>query len=159
MNFRTYGIPAQLAAFYRQSCEPTNTTYGSRKLSNGARRCNLFFSINFKMMARMFLCPRRSRCGSGTARKCMTLHDAFLSANPYFLSFPAFWPDAENKRVKSSFPSCFTYENGGPAGGGARTHTALRPLDFESSASANSATPAIWKGTGRYGLGAQAQAC
>ena len=28
------------------------------------------------------------------------------------------------------------------AGGGARTHTALRPLDFESSASANSATPA-----------------
>ena len=33
------------------------------------------------------------------------------------------------------------------AGGGARTHTALRPLDFESSASANSATPAILKGT------------
>jgi hypothetical protein len=31
----------------------------------------------------------------------------------------------------------------GTAGGGARTHTALRPLDFESSASANSATPAI----------------
>src|SRR6266404_5640601 len=30
----------------------------------------------------------------------------------------------------------------GSAGGGARTHTALRPLDFESSASANSATPA-----------------
>src|SRR5437870_3077302 len=29
------------------------------------------------------------------------------------------------------------------AGGGARTHTALRPLDFESSASANSATPAL----------------
>ena len=28
------------------------------------------------------------------------------------------------------------------AGGGARTHTTLRPLDFESSASANSATPA-----------------
>ena len=31
----------------------------------------------------------------------------------------------------------------GFAGGGARTHTALRPLDFESSASANSATPAL----------------
>src|SRR5712664_2316500 len=31
------------------------------------------------------------------------------------------------------------------AGGGARTHTALRPLDFESSASANSATPAFEK--------------
>src|SRR5439155_8057329 len=31
------------------------------------------------------------------------------------------------------------------AGGGARTHTALRPLDFESSASANSATPAFGK--------------
>src|SRR5207247_738989 len=31
------------------------------------------------------------------------------------------------------------------AGGGARTHTALRPLDFESSASANSATPACRK--------------
>src|SRR5438552_6581422 len=29
------------------------------------------------------------------------------------------------------------------AGGGARTHTALRPLDFESSASANSGTPAL----------------
>ena len=29
------------------------------------------------------------------------------------------------------------------AGGGARTHTTLRPLDFESSASANSATPAL----------------
>jgi hypothetical protein len=29
------------------------------------------------------------------------------------------------------------------AGGGARTHTTLRPLDFESSASASSATPAI----------------
>ena len=28
------------------------------------------------------------------------------------------------------------------AGGGARTHTILRSLDFESSASANSATPA-----------------
>jgi hypothetical protein len=32
-----------------------------------------------------------------------------------------------------------------PAGGGARTHTALRPLDFESSASASSATPAFRK--------------
>src|SRR5207247_3361348 len=31
------------------------------------------------------------------------------------------------------------------AGGGARTHTALRPLDFESSASASSATPAFRK--------------
>ena len=30
----------------------------------------------------------------------------------------------------------------GGAGGGARTHTILRSLDFESSASANSATPA-----------------
>ena len=35
-----------------------------------------------------------------------------------------------------------TYEKRGFAGGGARTHTTLRPLDFESSASANSATPA-----------------
>jgi hypothetical protein len=31
------------------------------------------------------------------------------------------------------------------AGGGARTHTILRSLDFESSASANSATPAFRK--------------
>src|SRR6266481_1409888 len=39
----------------------------------------------------------------------------------------------------------------GSAGGGARTHTALRPLDFESSASANSATPAFGKnGTIRF---------
>ena len=30
------------------------------------------------------------------------------------------------------------------AGGGARTHTILRSLDFESSASANSATPALF---------------
>ena len=35
----------------------------------------------------------------------------------------------------------FTYENC-YAGGGARTHTLLRVLDFESSASASSATPA-----------------
>ena len=35
--------------------------------------------------------------------------------------------------------------NGRAAGGGARTHTALRPLDFESSASASSATPAFRK--------------
>ena len=35
------------------------------------------------------------------------------------------------------------------AGGGARTHTALRPLDFESSASASSATPAL---LGKIGL-------
>jgi hypothetical protein len=31
------------------------------------------------------------------------------------------------------------------AGGGARTHTILRSLDFESSASASSATPAAGK--------------
>src|ERR1700694_1690490 len=42
------------------------------------------------------------------------------------------------------------------AGGGARTHTILRSLDFESSASASSATPAA--GTGSYENGAQAQA-
>ena len=36
----------------------------------------------------------------------------------------------------------FSPSKSSPAGGGARTHTALRPLDFESSASANSATPA-----------------
>src|SRR6266403_728800 len=48
----------------------------------------------------------------------------------------------------------------GSAGGGARTHTALRPLDFESSASANSATPAFFsKGTARYDLRAEAQLC
>src|SRR3981081_3021798 len=39
------------------------------------------------------------------------------------------------------------------AGGGARTHTILRSLDFESSASASSATPAREKrGAGRYEL-------
>src|SRR4051812_23720728 len=36
------------------------------------------------------------------------------------------------------------------AGGGARTHTILRSLDFESSASANSATPALGSGAKRY---------
>ena len=35
------------------------------------------------------------------------------------------------------------HRNKGPAGGGDRTHTILRSLDFESSASANSATPAF----------------
>ena len=37
------------------------------------------------------------------------------------------------------FSNCWA---GTTAGGGARTHTILRSLDFESSASANSATPA-----------------
>jgi len=32
---------------------------------------------------------------------CMTLHDTFLSVNPYFLSFPGFWLDAE--KVAFSF--------------------------------------------------------
>src|SRR5207237_1905874 len=36
----------------------------------------------------------------------------------------------------------------GIAGGGARTHTILRSLDFESSASASSATPAAIKKAG-----------
>jgi hypothetical protein len=36
------------------------------------------------------------------------------------------------------------------AGGGARTHTILRSLDFESSASANSATPAFHSETRFY---------
>jgi hypothetical protein len=31
----------------------------------------------------------------GAGLNCMTLHDTFLSANPYFLSFPAFWPNAK----------------------------------------------------------------
>jgi hypothetical protein len=37
----------------------------------------------------------------------------------------------------------------GIAGGGARTHTILRSLDFESSASASSATPAFGNGSER----------
>src|SRR5947208_2220344 len=45
----------------------------------------------------------------------------------------------------------------GLAGGGARTHTILRSLDFESSASANSATPAWGSGAKRYEIRAQAQ--
>src|SRR5205814_3300534 len=46
---------------------------------------------------------------------------------------------------------------GKAAGGGARTHTALRPLDFESSASASSATPAPRNGAKEYELPAEAQ--
>ncbi len=34
---------------------------------------------------------RQLRYGAGHR---MTLHDTFFSANPYFLSFPVFWPDA-----------------------------------------------------------------
>src|SRR6267143_313418 len=44
-----------------------------------------------------------------------------------------------------------------PAGGGARTHTILRSLDFESSASASSATPALRTGAKEYELRAEAQ--
>jgi hypothetical protein len=45
---------------------------------------------------------------------CMTLHDTFLSVNPHFLSFPGFgWMPK-----KWRFPSRFTYENRGVAGGG-----------------------------------------
>src|SRR5437870_6869569 len=43
------------------------------------------------------------------------------------------------------------------AGGGARTHTILRSLDFESSASASSATPALQTEAKEYELRAQAQ--
>ena len=43
--------------------------------------------------------------------------------------------------ISDQFPIVKQDSRGG-AGGGARTHTALRPLDFESSASANSTTPA-----------------
>jgi len=39
----------------------------------------------------------------GAAPNCMTLHDTFLSANPYFLSFPAIWPFKE----KDSFSLVF----------------------------------------------------
>src|SRR4030095_10344542 len=42
------------------------------------------------------------------------------------------------------------------AGGGARTHTTFRPLDFESSASANSATPALGSGAKGYEIRGQA---
>jgi hypothetical protein len=45
---------------------------------------------------------------------CMTPHDTFLSVNLYFLSFPAFSPEAG----KVVFLSCFTYEKGRLAGGG-----------------------------------------
>jgi len=30
----------------------------------------------------------------GKGHLCVTLHDTFFSANPYFLSFPVFWPNA-----------------------------------------------------------------
>src|SRR5438552_6197807 len=44
------------------------------------------------------------------------------------------------------------------AGGGARTHTILRSLDFESSASASSATPAAIKAVRNYKYQPKAQA-
>jgi hypothetical protein len=73
----------------------------------------------------------------------MTLHDAFGCINLHFLSFWGFWPDAEKRVLRSCFPSYFTYEKRKLAGGGARTHTTLRSLDFESSASADSTTPML----------------
>jgi hypothetical protein len=36
--------------------------------------------------------PLAVKCAWGTAIKCMTLHDALASANPYFLSFSGFNP-------------------------------------------------------------------
>src|SRR6266850_2500904 len=63
---------------------------------------------------------------------------------------------AEICRCKSKdeqLPSCCRHEVTtrfrGIAGGGARTHTILRSLDFESSASASSATPAFGNGSER----------
>src|ERR1700688_1788405 len=50
-----------------------------------------------------------------------------------------------------------THSFRGIAGGGARTHTILRSLDFESSASASSATPALRTEAKEYELRAQAQ--
>ena len=48
--------------------------------------------------------------------------------------------DEEEEEVKRRKVLKFQGERDGP-GGGSRTHTTLRSLDFESSASASSATP------------------
>ena len=42
-----------------------------------------------------------SRACAGPVRPqdCMTPHDTFFSVNPYFLSFPGFWLDAEKSGV------------------------------------------------------------
>jgi hypothetical protein len=50
-----------------------------------------------------------------------------------------------------------THSFRGIAGGGARTHTILRSLDFESSASASSATPALRTEAKEYELRSQAR--
>ena len=50
---------------------------------------------------------------------------------------PYVYTDRPTKKVAATRIQPRTF-----AGGGARTHTILRSLDFESSASANSATPA-----------------
>ena len=39
----------------------------------------------------------------GNGLNCMTLHDTFLSVNPYFLSFQGFWPDTGIVRVFGLF--------------------------------------------------------
>ena len=62
--------------------------------------------------------------------------DALWSAYENGLGGP-FGGRIENQETTDSENLCFS-----STGGGTRTHTALRPLDFESSASANSATPA-----------------
>ena len=48
-------------------------------------------------------------------KNCMTLHDAEARPNLHFLSFPV---QSKTGAKKDSFPSYFTYENGGVAGGG-----------------------------------------
>src|SRR6266849_2463893 len=74
--------------------------------------------------------------GSGYPRVCLSCKLFLVESRP------------ESATTRRPHPGQFTLVNQrfrGIAGGGARTHTILRSLDFESSASASSATPAAIK--------------
>src|SRR5262245_52095689 len=97
---------------------------------------------------------RKGSRSSGWLRtRAVRLRAALLGfhSRVYILVFP--WP--YKHKMSGTRPlafvfflvkSCFRET----AGGGARTHTILRSLDFESSASANSATPAFHSDTSFY---------
>src|SRR6476620_616521 len=73
------------------------------------------------------------------ARSCKGCHaERSRGISRYFLAAHRLNHGLKRRTLKAQHPNVQE-----PAGGGARTHTALRPLDFESSASANSATPAL----------------
>ena len=66
--------------------------------------------------------------------------NSFGKEVPKVLHICCTWRNVKGWAARGPARSLACYSSS--TGGGTRTHTTLRPLDFESSASANSATPA-----------------